>query len=162
MVLTGCIKQSDAYKAIDMSTLFIVAGMSAVSTGMSKSGAGALITDTAVRLLGEHPNKLIVLFVILVLVTILTNAMMNTSCATLVTPLFIPVAQAFGMNTAAVAVAICVAASSPFLTPVGSGTNTLIVRPGNLKFMDFFRPGLGLSVVILVVSMIFIPVFWPL
>lgn len=162
MVLTGCIKQSDAYKAIDMSTLFIVAGMSAVSTGMSKSGAGALITDTAVRLLGEHPNKLIVLFVILVLVTILTNAMMNTSCATLVTPLFIPVAQAFGMNTAAVAVAICVAASSPFLTPVGSGTNTLIVRPGNLKFMDFFRPGLGLSIVILVVSMIFIPLFWPL
>ena len=157
-----CIKQSDAYKAIDMSTLFIVAGMSAVSTGMSKSGAGALITDTAVRLLGEHPNKLIVLFVILVLVTILTNAMMNTSCATLVTPLFIPVAQAFGMNTAAVAVAICVAASSPFLTPVGSGTNTLIVRPGNLKFMDFFRPGLGLSIVILVVSMIFIPLFWPL
>lgn len=155
-------KQADAYKAIDMSTLFIVAGMSAVSTGMSNSGAGALIADTAVRLLGEHPNKLIVLFVILVLVTLLTNAMMNTSCAMLVTPLFIPVAQAFGMSTSAVAVAICVAASSPFLTPVGSGTNTLIVRPGNLKFMDFFRPGLGLSVVIMIVAMIFIPVFWPL
>ena len=54
------------------------------------------------------------------------------------------------------------AASAPFLTPVGSGTNTLIVRPGNLKFMDFFRPGLGLTVVILIVSMIFIPIFWPL
>ena len=56
------------------------------------------------------------------------------------------------------AIAICVAASAPFLTPVGSGTNTLIVRPGNLKFMDFFRPGLGLTVVILIVSMIFIPI----
>ena len=136
--------------------------MSAVSTGMSKSGAGALIADTAVNLLGEHPNKLLVLFIILV--TLLTNAMMNTSCAMLVTPLFIPIVQAFGMNTTAVAIAIiiCVAASSPFLTPVGSGTNTLIVRPGNLKFMDFFRPGLGLTVVILIVSMIFIPIFWPL
>lgn len=162
MVLTGCIKQDDAYKAIDMSTLFIVAGMSAVSAGMSSSGAGALIADTAVRLLGEKPNKLVVLFMVLVLVTLLTNAMMNTSCATLVTPLFIPVTQAFGMSTSAVAIAICVAASSPFLTPVGSGTNTLIVRPGNLKFMDFFRPGIGLSVVILIVSMIVIPVFWPL
>lgn len=145
-----------------MSTLFIVAGMSAVSAGMSSSGAGALMADTAVQLLGEQPNKLIVLFVVLVLVTLLTNAMMNTSCAMLVTPLFIPVTQAFGMNTSAVAIAICVAASSPFLTPVGSGTNTLIVRPGNLKFMDFFRPGVGLSVVILIVAMIFIPVFWPL
>ena len=160
LVLTGCISQSDAYKSIDLSTLFIVAGMSAVSTGMSKSGAGALIADTAVNLLGEHPNKLLVLFIILE--TLLTNAMMNTSCAMLVTPLFIPIVQAFGMNTTAVAIAICVAASSPFLTPVGSGTNTLIVRPGNLKFMDFFRPGLGLTVVILIVSMIFIPIFWPL
>lgn len=162
LVLTGCISQSDAYKSIDLSTLFIVAGMSAVSTGMSKSGAGALIADTAVSLLGEHPNKLLVLFIILVLVTLLTNAMMNTSCAMLVTPLFIPIVQAFGMNTTAVAIAICVAASSPFLTPVGSGTNTLIVRPGNLKFMDFFRPGLGLTIVILIVSMICIPIFWPM
>lgn len=162
LVLTGCIKQNDAYKAIDLSTLFIVAGMSAVSAGMSSSGAGALIADGAVALLGAHPNKILVLGLIMVLVTLLTNAMMNTSCALLVTPLLIPVVQAFGMNTTAVAVAICVAASSPFLSPVGSGTNTLIVRPGNLKFMDFFRPGLGLTIVILVVSMIFIPVFWPL
>ena len=162
LILTGCISQKDAYKAIDLSTLFIVAGMSAVSAGMNSSGAGALIANTAVKLLGAHPNKVLVLGVILVLVTLLTNAMMNTSCALLVTPLFIPVVQAFGMNTTAAAVAICVAASSPFLTPVGSGTNTTIVRPGNLKFMDFFRPGLGLSIVILIVSLIFIPIFWPL
>lgn len=162
LVLTGCIKQNDAYKAIDLSTLFIVAGMSAVSAGMSSSGAGKLIADTMVSLLGTQPNKMLVLLLIMVLVTLLTNAMMNTSCALLVTPLLVPVAQAFGMNTTAVAVAICVAASSPFLSPVGSGTNTQIVRPGNLKFMDFFRPGLGLSVVILVVSMICIPIFWPL
>jgi len=142
--------------------LFIVAGMSAVSAGMSSSGAGALIADSAVMLLGANPNKILVLGLIMVLVTLLTNAMMNTSCALLVTPLLIPVVQAFGMNTTAVAVAICVAASSPFLSPVGSGTNTLIVRPGNLKFMDFFRPGLGLTAVILAVSLIFIPIFWPL
>ena len=56
----------------------------------------------------------------IILVTLLTNAMMNTSCAMLVTPLFIPIVQAFGMNTTAVAIAICVAASSPFLTPVAA------------------------------------------
>lgn len=162
MILTGCIKEQDAYRAIDWSTIFIVGGMSAVSKAMDLSGAGKLISNGAISLLGETPSKIMVLFVIFLLTTLLTNIMMNTSTALLVTPLFIPIAFALNINTSAVAVAICVAASSPFLTPVGSGTNTLVVRPGNLGFMDFFKPGLGMTVVATVVSMIFIPLFWPL
>ena len=158
MILTGCIKEHEAYKAIDWSTIFIVGGMSAVSKAMDVSGAGLMISNGAIRLLGEHP----VLFVIFILTCLLTNIMMNTSTALLVTPLFIPIAFALDINPASIAVAICVAASCPFLTPVGSGTNTLVVRPGNLGFMDFFKPGLGMTVLITVVSMIFIPIFWPL
>lgn len=162
MILTGCIKEQEAYRAIDWSTIFIVGGMSAVSKAMDVSGAGAMISNGAIGLLGENPSKFMVLLVIFVLVVILTNIMMNTSTALLVTPLFIPVAMALNMNLTAVGIAICVAASCPFLTPVGSGTNTLVVRPGNLNFMDFFKPGLGMTVVITIVSMIFIPIFWPL
>ena len=121
-----------------------------------------MISNGAIRLLGEHPSKTAVLFVIFILTCLLTNIMMNTSTALLVTPLFIPIAFALDINPASIAVAICVAASCPFLTPVGSGTNTLVVRPGNLGFMDFFKPGLGMTVLITVVSMIFIPIFWPL
>ena len=162
MILTGCIKEHEAYKAIDWSTIFIVGGMSAVSKAMDVSGAGLMISNGAIRLLGEHPSKTAVLFVIFILTCLLTNIMMNTSTAMLVTPLFIPRAFALDINPASIAVAICVAASCPFLTPVGSGTNTLVVRPGNLGFMDFFKPGLGMTVLITVVSMIFIPIFWPL
>ena len=162
MILTGCIKEHEAYKAIDWSTIFIVGGMSAVSKAMDVSGAGLMISNGAIRLLGEHPSKTAVLFVIFILTCLLTNIMMNTSTALLVTPLFIPIAFALDINPASIAVAICVAASCPFLTPVGSGTNTLVVRPGNLGFMDFFKPGLGMTVLITVVSMIFIPIFWPL
>lgn len=162
MILTGCIKEHEAYKAIDWSTIFIVGGMSAVSKAMDVSGAGLMISNGAIRLLGEHPSKTAILFVIFILTCLLTNIMMNTSTALLVTPLFIPIAFALDINPASIAVAICVAASCPFLTPVGSGTNTLVVRPGNLGFMDFFKPGLGMTVLITVVSMIFIPIFWPL
>lgn len=162
MILTGCIKEHEAYKAIDWSTIFIVGGMSAVSKAMDVSGAGLIISNGAIHFLGEHPSKIAVLFVIFILTCFLTNIMMNTSTALLVTPLFIPIAFALNINPAAIAVAICVAASCPFLTPVGSGTNTLVVRPGNLGFMDFFKPGLGMTVVITVVSMIFIPIIWPL
>jgi len=162
MILTGCIREQDAYRAIDWSTIFIVGGMSAVSTAMDLSGAGRMISDGAIQVMGDNPSKLLVLFVIFMLTVLLTNIMMNTSTALLVTPLFIPIAFALDINPSAIAVAICVAVSSPFLTPVGSGTNTLVVRPGNLSFMDFFKPGLGMTFVVTAVSMIFIPLFWPL
>lgn len=162
MILTGCITEREAYKAVDWSTIFIVGGMSVVSKAMDLSGAGMMISQGAIDLLGAEPNKYLVLLVIFLLTTLLTNIMMNTSTALLVTPLFIPIAMALNINPMAIAVAICVAASSPFLSPVGSGTNTLVVRPGNLNFMDFFKPGLGMTAVVTVVSMIFIPIFWPL
>lgn len=162
MVATNCISEQEAYRAIDTSTLFIVAGMGAVSKAIDVSGGGKLLTNTIINFLGDSPSKFMVLLVIYLLTLILTNILMNTSTALLVTPLFIPLAQGIGMNTTAVGIAICIAASSPFLSPVGSGTNTLVIRPGNLKFMDFFRPGLGLAILIAIISLIVIPIAWPL
>ncbi|MCF3942658.1 SLC13 family permease [Oceanobacillus alkalisoli] len=162
LILTGCMTEKEAIKSIDWPTLFIVGGMSAVSIAMTESGAGAMIADGVVLMLGENPNKLIFLFLVLFLTMLLTNMMMNTSTVLLVTPLFIPIALTLNVNPVAIGVAICVAASSPFLTPVGSGTNTLIIKPGNLSFRDFFVPGIGLSAVILISCMILIPIFWPL
>lgn len=162
LIATGCISEKDAMKAVDWPTLFIVGGMSAVSKAMSASGAGDMIANAVLKVLGSHPNKMIFLFFVLLITMILTNMMMNTSTVVLVTPLFVPVAVTLGINPVAIGVAICVAASAPFLTPVGSGTNTLIIKPGNLGFRDFFVPGIGLSVVTLIGSLLLIPVFWPL
>lgn len=162
LVVTGCMTEKEAVKAVDWPTLFIVGGMSAVSKAMSTSGAGELIANTVVSILGEEPNKMLFLFCTLLVTMLITNMMMNTSTVVLITPLFVPVGITLGINPVAIGVAICVAASAPFLTPVGSGTNTLIIRPGNLQFRDFFVPGLGLSVVILLGSLFLIPIFWPL
>ncbi len=162
LIVTGCISEKDAMKAVDWPTLFIVGGMSAVSKAMASSGAGDMIANAVVSILGENPNKYLFLFFVLLLTMLLTNMMMNTSTVVLVTPLFVPVAVQLGINPVAIGVAICVAASAPFLTPVGSGTCTLIVKPGNLGFRDFFVPGIGLSIVTLIGSQILIPVFWPL
>lgn len=162
LIGSGCISEKEAMRAIDWPTLFIVGGMSAVSKAMASSGAGDMIANAVVRILGEHPNKMVFLFFVLLVTMILTNLMMNTSTVVLVTPLFVPVAVSLGINPVAIGVAICVAASAPFLTPVGSGTNTLIIKPGNLGFRDFFVPGIGLSLVVLVGSLFLIPIFWAL
>lgn len=162
LIATGCITEKEAMKAVDWPTLFIVGGMSAVSKAMASSGAGDLIANSVVNVLGTNPNKMLFLFFVLLITMLLTNMMMNTSTVVLVTPLFVPVAVTLGINPVAIGVAICIAASAPFLTPVGSGTNTLIIKPGNLGFRDFFVPGIGLSVVTLIGSLVLIPVFWPL
>lgn len=162
LILTGCLTTKEAARSVDWDTIFIVTGMSAVTKAMTASGAGAMIANAVTRILGSSPNKVIVLLVFLLITIFLTNLMMNTSTVLLVTPLFIPIAVSIGMNPVAAGVAICVGASSPFLTPVGSPTNTLVVKPGNLQFMDFFIPGLGLTILSVVISMIVIPIFWPL
>lgn len=162
LMITGCISEKDAMKSIHLPTLILVAGMSAVSKAMAVSGAGKLITEGVLHILGASPNKMVFLFFVLFVTMLLTNLMMNTSTVVLITPLFIPIAVSLGINPVAIGVAICVAASAPFLTPVGSGTNTLIIQPGNLGFRDFFVPGIGLSVLVLFASLFLIPVFWPL
>lgn len=162
LILFGVLDTKQAARAVDWDTIFIVTGMTAITKAMSNSGAGELIANGVMSVVGDHPNKYLMLFVVLFVTMGMTNVMMNTSTVLVVTPLFIPIAQAIGMNPVAVGVAICVAASSPFLTPVGSPTNTLCVKPGNLEFMDFFKPGLGLSILSIVVCMALIPVFWPL
>ena len=162
LIVCGVMTTEQAARSVDWDTIFIVTGMTAITKAMQSSGAAELIAEFVVKLLGEHPNKMVMLLVVFVVTMLMTNVMMNTSTVLVVTPLFIPIAQAIGMNPVAVGVAICLAASSPFLTPVGSPTNTMCVRPGNLEFMDFFKPGLGLSILSTVVSMVLIPVFWPL
>ncbi len=162
LIVCGVMTTKQAAHSIDWDTIFIVTGMSAITKAMSESGAAQLIADFVVNLLGNNPNKYLVLFVVLVTTMLLTNVMMNTSAVLVVTPIFVPIAVAFGVNPVAVGVAICIAASAPFLTPVGSPTNTMCVNPGNLEFMDFFKPGLGLSILTVVVGMVLIPIFWPL
>ena len=103
-----------------------------------------------------------VLFVVLLTACILTNLMSNTGAAALLTPIFLPIGIQLGVNPLAIAAAIMVAASMPFLTPYGSGTNTLLIAPGNLTTRDFFVPGIGLTIVSIIGAMIFIPIAFPL
>ncbi|MBT9778684.1 TRAP transporter large permease subunit [Clostridium sp. MCC353] len=160
--LTNCINEKEFFESIDLSTLFIVSGLMTLATGVSKSGLAAAIANGFIAFLGDNPSKMIVLLAVLVITCILTNLMSNTGAAALLTPVFLPIAQTLGVNPVAIGVAICVGASMPFLTPYGSGTNTLLIAPGNLTVRDFFVPGIGLTIVSIIGSMIFIPLAFPL
>ena len=160
-VLTGCLTEKQAYASIDWVTIFLFAGMMPVSSAMSKTGAGKVIAEWAVGLMGGSPSPMIVTAVLFILSCGLTQFMSNTASAALLCPIGIAISKQLGADPAAVLMAIAVAASCAFATPVGTPPNTLVLGPGKFTFMDYVKCGTGLVIVCFVLSLILIPMFWP-
>ena len=160
-VLTGCLTEKQAYASIDWVTIFLFAGMMPVSTAIDKTGAGKLIAEWTVGLMGGSPSPLVVTAVLFVLSAGLTQFMSNTASAALLCPIGISIAQQLGADPKAVVMAITVAASCAFATPVGTPPNTLVLGPGGYKFADYVKCGTGLVVVCFAVCLVVIPIVWP-
>ena len=160
-VLTGCLTEKQAYASIDWVTIFLFAGMMPVSEAMDKTGAGKLIAEWVVGVMGGAPSPLFVTAILFILSCGLTQFMSNTASAALLCPIGISIAKQLGASPQAVLVAIAVAASCAFATPVGTPPNTLVLGPGGYKFMDYMKAGTGLVVVCFIVSLVIIPMVWP-
>ena len=160
-VLTGCLTEKQAYASIDWVTIFLFAGMMPVSTAMDKTGAGKLIAEWTVGLMGGSPSPLVVTAVLFILSCGLTQFMSNTASAALLCPIGLAISKQLGADPKAVLMAIAVAASCAFASPVGTPPNTLVLGPGGYKFMDYVKCGTGLVIVSFIVSLIVIPIVWP-
>ena len=161
LVITKCLTEQQAYRGIDWVTIFLFAGMMPVATAMDKSGAGKLIADAVVGVMGGSPSPLMVTGILFVLSCGLTQFMSNTASAALLCPIGISIAQKIGADPHAVLMAIAVAASCAFATPVGTPPNTLVLGPGGYHFKDYIIAGTPLIIVCLIVSLIIIPIVWP-
>ena len=160
-VLTGCLTEKQAYASIDWVTIFLFAGMMPVSTAMDKTGAGKLIAEWTVGLMGGSPSPLVVTAILFILSCGLTQFMSNTASAALLCPIGVAISKQLGADPKAVLMAIAVAASCAFASPVGTPPNTLVLGPGGYKFMDYVKAGTGLVIVSFIVSLVVIPVVWP-
>ena len=160
-VLTGCLTEKQAYASIDWVTIFLFAGMMPVSKAMDVTGAGKLIAEWTVGIMGGSPSPLVVTAVLFLLSCGLTQFMSNTASAALLCPIGIAISKSLGADPKAVLMAIAVAASCAFASPVGTPPNTLVLGPGGYKFMDYVKCGTGLVVVCFVVSLVVIPMVWP-
>ena len=148
LVVSGCLSEKQAYRGIDWVTIFLFAGMMPIATAMDKSGAGKMIADWVVGLLGGNPSPMMVTSALFLLSAGLTQFMSNTACTALLAPIGISIAQGLGASPHAVMMAIAVAASCAFATPVGTPPNTLVLGPGGYKFNDYVKAGTGLVVVL--------------
>ena len=160
-VLTGCLGEKQAYTSIDWVTIFLFAGMMPVAGAMDKSGAGQLIANAVLGVMGSDPSPYFATAVLFILSCLLTQFMSNTAACALLAPIGIAIAKGMGADPHAVLMAIGVAASCAFGTPVGTPPNTLVLGPGQYKFMDYVKAGVPLIIVCFIVSILIIPMVWP-
>ena len=160
-VLTGCLSEKQAYQGIDWTTIFLFAGMLPLASAMDHSGAGKLIADFVVGLMGEAPSPLVIVAAMFILSCGLTQFMSNTAAAALLAPIGISIAQSIGASPYPVIMAIGIAASCAFTTPVATPPNTLVLGPGQFRFMDYVKVGLPLAILSLILCVVVIPIVWP-
>ena len=160
-VITGCLKEKEAYAGIDWVTIFLFAGMLSVATAMDKTGAGKLIADTVVNMMGDHPNPIVLCAVLYLISNVLTQFMSNTASAALLAPIGISIAQSIGADPKPVLMSIGIAASMAFATPMATPPNTLVLGPGGFNFNDYVKVGVPLCIITFIASVIIIPIFWP-
>ncbi|MBQ1876170.1 MAG: SLC13/DASS family transporter [Selenomonas sp.] len=160
-VVTGCVTEKQAYQGIDWVTIFLFAGMLPLASAMDKTGAGKLIADTVVGFIGDSASPYLIVTAMFILSCGLTQFMSNTAAAALLAPIGISIAQGIGASPYPVIMAIGIAASCAFTTPVATPPNTLVLNAGRFKFMDYVKVGTPLVVVSLIVCVGIIPLVWP-
>lgn len=161
LVLTGTISEKSALKSIDLKVVLLFGGSLALASALDSTGAGTLIADNIVGLLGANPNPIILLLVIFIVTCILTNFMSNTATTALMLPIAVSLANSLGADPRAVVIATVIAGSCAYATPIGMPANTMVVGLGGYKFKDYVKAGLPLILVSFAISMILLPILFP-
>lgn len=158
---TRCIDAEEAFSLIDGRLLALIFSMLAIGAALEASGAVALIVDLLAPFLAGLPPFLLV-WAIYLLTSLLTELVSNNAVAVVITPIAIALGQSLGIDPRGLVVAVMVAASASFATPIGYQTNMMVYGPGGYAFSDFLKIGVPLNLTIGLVASALIPFFWPL
>jgi len=161
VLATRCIDAEEAFGFVDGRLLALIFAMLAIGAALESSGAVQLVVDAVAPFLGGLPPFLLVWGVYLI-TSLLTELVSNNAVAVVVTPVAIGLAAALGVDARPLVVAVMVAASASFATPIGYQTNMLVYGPGGYRFTDFLRVGIPLNITVGLLASALIPVIWPL
>lgn len=161
MVLAGCLTMDEAYQSIDWRTVFLVAGMLPLGTAMATTGTARFLADLLLGAVGGW-GPLALLAGIYLLVALITQPMSNAAAVVLVAPIAIDTALSLGADPKPFVMATVIGAATSFLTPVGHKANVLVFGPGGYRFFDYTRVGWLLTIALVIVTLVFLPLIWPL
>jgi di/tricarboxylate transporter len=164
MVATGCISPGDARRSVDFQVLVAIAGSFGIGLALEKTGAAAavagLLVDATQRL-GPLAGPTAALAVLYVFGSVVMEVLTNNAAAVLMFPICLATADQLGVNPRPFVIALALAASASFMTPIGYQTNMMVYGPGGYRFGDFFRVGAPMNAILAVVAIILVPYFWP-
>jgi len=163
LFLTGTIKPKDAYAAIEWRILVLIYSMLALGLALDVSGATELASRQLLylaELFPESSRPLVMLAVIYLMTSILTELLSNNATVVLMAPIAIAIGQMLGVDPRPLVIAACVASSASFATPIGYQTNTYVYGVGGYRFGDFVKVGIPLNLLYFAGSMLIIPLFW--
>jgi di/tricarboxylate transporter len=161
MVLVGCLSMEEAYRQIEWKAVFLIAGMLPLGTALDQTGAAKLIAEGVVAVVGPWGPQA-VMFGLIALTFLATCFVPTAALVVLMAPIALNTSANMGLSPAGLMMAIAMAASASFMTPVSHPANILVMGPGGYRFIDYLKIGGLLTLVILVVLMLVLPVFWPL
>ena len=144
-----------------LKTIFLFGGTLSLASALEETGAGEMIADKVIGLLGANPSPYLLTFVVFMLCCVLTNFMSNTATTALMVPICVSIANRMGADPSAVLMACVIGGSCAYATPIGMPANTMVVTAGGYTFKDYAKAGIPLILVATVVSMILLPVLYP-
>jgi di/tricarboxylate transporter len=161
MILSGCLTIDDAYEAVDWKSIVLVAGMLPMAIALERVGLVNLVAQGLADTLGNL-SPIAVLGGLFLLTSVFTQVLSNTATAVLVAPIALVSAQKLGVQPQAFLMSVAIAASMAFASPVASPVNTLVMGAGHYRFSDYIKIGVPLILLLMVISILLLPVLWPL
>ena len=161
LVVLGVISEKEALKSIDLKVVLLFGGSLALAEALESTGAGTLIADFIVGLLGSNPHPILILLAIFVVGCALTNFMSNTATTALMVPIATSLAQSLGADPRAMIIATVIACSCAYATPIGMPANTMVVGLGGYKFNDYVKSGMPMILIAFVICIVLLPILYP-
>jgi di/tricarboxylate transporter len=161
LVVLGVLTAGEARNAVDLDVILVIAGAFGLGAAVETSGLADRLAALLVATFSVLGSAGVLLGVVLATVA-LTELITNNAAAVLIFPIAVSTAQASGLDARPFAIAIAVAASASFLTPIGYQTNTMVYGPGGYRFGDYAKLGAVLTIVVIATVVLVVPVFWPL
>ena len=160
-VVTGIVRVREIYEQIDWAVIVLLAAMIPVGNALETTKTTVLLAESLMNMVGNE-SPVIVLTLILIITMLLSSVVNNAATALVMAPIAVAAAQSMSVNIDGYLMAVAVGASCAFLTPVGHQSNTLVMGPGGYKFGDYWRMGLPLEIIIVVITIPLILWVWPL
>jgi len=160
MILTGCLTIDDAYESVDWKSIVLIAGMLPMAIALEKVGLVELAASALTASFGMM-SPLFVLAGLFLITSLFTQVLSNTATTVLIAPIALAAAQNLDLQPHAFMMAVAIAASMAFASPVASPVNTLVMGAGNYRFSDYIKVGIPLIFVAMIVTTLVLPILWP-